>query len=277
MVDMTADKRIVDDSERSDTRRLHVKEQLERFIVRLRIIAAHSLAQDRERLVEECEPQLNLRVKRSDDGTAAYVVDPIEFLPVEQVESAIARVRPLLLDNDGISYRSVFRALGESLPLGDRDEAKFYRKEFEEFDPDFPRGRPKVPYTQGEPISNTRIAGSWLYGDLVHADAVRQSYTKPLSFESVFAEAQRVTCGLVLSALHTLDFVERLSTEGKIDVDADIFVQEVTLTAVSWAPQIAEVYVAEEGAKMPTSVDEPLPKEWRSLLDDLEGRGSTSA
>lgn len=53
--------------------------------------------------------------------------------------------------------------------------------------------------------------------------------------------------------------------------------KNVTLTVASWKPHIAEIYVAEEGTKMPTPVREPLPSGWSTLLDDLESRESPSA
>ncbi|UQN30545.1 hypothetical protein [Brachybacterium kimchii] len=250
---------------RDETERKRKKlAQLGRFIVRLRIIADHSLAEDRQRLVDLSEHSWVFKPPPEPGG--APTLKPIPLLPTEQVESAIARIRPLLVDGDGISYKQVLRALGEDLSTSEREELALWRGEFEEFDPEARAGKRMGPHIPGAPVSNTRIGSSWLYGDLVHADASRQSYTSQLTPESVFVEAQRMTCGLILASLHTLDFLELLQAQGRIDVGEGPFTRQVTVIAKEWAPTVRAAYQAAEGTELPESVDEPLGPEWKRFI-----------
>lgn len=241
------------------------RDQLGRFVVRLRIVAAHSLAADRQRLVDLCEHSWTLKRTQDADGNDTVALEPIPFLPVEQVESAVARLRPLLLKQDGISYTQVLGALGENLTTDERKELALYKSQFEEFDPDAKQGKPKAPHVVGEAIPNTRIGGAWLYGDLVHADTIRQSYTAQVSPEATFLEAQRMTCGLMLAALQTLDFLQLLHEQRRIAVSSDTFTRHVTVTSSSWAPEVSAVYSADEGTPLPTSFEQQLGEDWLRL------------
>lgn len=256
---------------REAARQEKIKAQLERFIFRLRFIAAHSLAADRDRLVDLCETKMDLIVSKYADGTTTYDAKPIPFLPEEQIESAIARVRPVLLDRDGISYRQVLGGLGEHLDASEREELSLYREQFEEFDPDSRGGQPKEPHRVGDPVTNKQVAGAWLYGSLVHADAIRQSFVRPLSYEAIFVEAQRITCGLVLVSVQTLDFLELLVERGRIGVAPEVFTASVSLSATSWAPKIEAIHTAPIGTDLPRAYDEPLGSEWERLGDMFEG------
>ncbi len=251
--------------EQSETlRQLKKRSQLDRFVVRLRIVAAHSLAEDRQRLVDLCEHRWEfLPPATPSEGPR---LKPVPLLPVEQVESAIAGIRPLLLKDDGISYKQVLGALGENLSSRDREELALWKEEFEEFDPTAKAGRPTKPHVPGEPVTNTRIGSSWLYGDLVHADANRQSFTSRSTPEFVFAEAQRMTCGLMLASLHTLDFLKGLHEQAAIDVSDESFARQVTVAAREWAPTLHAVYSAEEGTAFPESFDDPLDEGWTKVL-----------
>lgn len=246
------------------SRQLKKRSQLDRFVVRLRIVAEHSLAEDRQRLVDLCEHRWEFLPPATPGGGPR--IKPVSLLPVEQVESAIARIRPLLLKDDGISYKQVLGALGETLSAEDREELALWREEFEDFDPDANAGRPKEPHVPGTPVANTRIGSSWLYGDLVHADANRQSFTSRSTPEFVFVEAQRMTCGLMLASLHTLDFLRRLHEQEAIDVSDESFTRQVTVAAREWAPTLHAVYSAEEGTAFPGSFDDPLDEGWTKVL-----------
>ena len=249
------------DREQAERERQRKKrERLDRFVVRLRIIEAHSLAADRQRLATFCEHRWEFVLREGPD--ASMTIKPIPLLPTEQVESAIARIRPLLVEGDGISYKQVLGALGEGIPGAARQELALRRAEFETFDPEAKSGKPKKAHEPGAPVTNSRIGSSWLYGDLVHADPTRQSYTAGSTPEFVFVEAQRMTCGLMLAALHTLDFFRMLHEQGLIYISDESFTRRVTTQATEWAPEINGLYSAPLGAAMPGAPDEPLGEEW---------------
>jgi len=66
------------------------------FILRARRVEEHSLARDRAALDLLARMQFKVQVTPS-RGTATWIQ---EFPPEEQVESAAARVRPLILNDD---------------------------------------------------------------------------------------------------------------------------------------------------------------------------------
>lgn len=245
------------------------KEALTRLVVRLRLIAAHSLSADREYLEELSRYEMKFEVREYRDGRAPDVsMRPIALVPIEKLESAVARVRPLLLKSDGIGYAQIFDWLQDE--LGD-DAARALadaRKRFEAFDPDYPSGRPYDAHKPGTPVTNRRLAGAWLYGSLVHADAVRQSYAAHVTLEALQVEAQRVVAGLLLASLDTLDLLRRIASEGKIEVEESAWNVDVVASKSTWAPTVTDVYTAPVGTPMPTSVEEPLAPEWQSWRGD---------
>ena len=253
-------------SEPTDEERGALKLMLSRFVMRLRLVAAHSLSTDRERLAQMSKHEWTFLVTEHGDGRPPeFECRPIALLPIEQLESAVARVRPLLLQEDGISYRQVLRRLGRDLNASERAEIKQLRERFEEFDPDHPHGRPKAPHEPGTPVSNRQLAGSWLYGSLVHADAIRQSYGANASPEGLQVEAQRVVAGLLLVSLGSLDFLRSLDRQGRVEIDSSAWTAPVVSSRTSWAPKIEAVHHAPVGTAMPESASGALGDEW-SLL-----------
>lgn len=252
--------------EPSGEERAALKSMLSRLVVRLRLISEHSLAADRQRLAAMSRHEWTFLVTEHMDGRPPrYELRPIALVPIEQLESAVARARPLLLQDDGISYRQVFRRLGRDLNDNERSEMKRLRKRYEEFDPDHPHGRPKAPHEPGTPVSNRQLAGAWLYGSLVHADAVRQSYGAGSSPEGLQVEAHRVVAGLLLASLETLDFLRSLHDDGRVEIEDSAWTAPVVSSRTSWAPKIEAVHHAPVGTAMPESASGALGDEW-SLL-----------
>lgn len=251
-----------------------LRETLTRFVVRLRLITAHSLAADREQLDALSRHDMTFQITKYRDGRAPDVaMRPIELVPIEQLESAVARVRPLLLRSDGIGYAQVFEQLRGVLGEDEVGALSHARERFEAFDPDYPRGRPRDHHEPGAPVSNRQLAGAWLYGSLVHADAVRQSYAAHVTLEALQVEAQRVVAGLLLASLDALELLRRLTAEGRLEVEDSAWAVEVVASKPSWAPTVTNVYTAPIGTPMPTSVDEPLAPEWESW----RGKGSSTS
>ncbi|WP_143060338.1 hypothetical protein [Streptomyces sp. TLI_105] len=79
---------------------------LEPFVVRARRVTEHSLADDWEKLVELIDPKFGFR---SENGEARIWHE----LPAEEVvESAAARIRPILLEAEDRFHMKALKALG---------------------------------------------------------------------------------------------------------------------------------------------------------------------
>lgn len=267
VADLDKDSRVPARSERST---------LERFILRLRLVAAHSLAQDRELLERTARVDFRLHVvPDATTGKPVQSLQPIPLLPTEQLESAIARVRPLLMKSDGIGYGNILDSMMLTLNEERCAEVAAVLQAFREADPDSSDGRPRASHEPGAPVTDKQIAGAWIYGHLVHADAIRQSYTEGMSFESILVVAQRKTCSLILASLDALDLLGKLAADGMIEVDDRAFSQQVETRATEWAPEKVRVYSAPVGTGMPSSLDEPLGEEWEEVLPGLQATTSS--
>lgn len=77
------------------------------FVLRARRVRAHSLALDLPALRQMQHPQFTI-IGRTD---SRYVTLRTEYPPEEQVESAAARIRPLLLQGDDTHYGKAMSAL----------------------------------------------------------------------------------------------------------------------------------------------------------------------
>ena len=85
------------------------------FVPRARRVEAHSLAQDLDALLRLARMSFPVLIDRV-NGTATMVQ---ELPPEEQVESAAARVRPLILNNDPTFHAKFTNALGYFLRAAD--------------------------------------------------------------------------------------------------------------------------------------------------------------
>src|SRR5687767_9003392 len=97
--------------------------RLSEFVLRARRIAAHSLAEDEEALVALAKGTMRI----VSDGSKTYVEHA--FPAEEVIESAAARMRPLLLKDEACHYLKALAALGyflKDLPLA--ENVKVIRK-----------------------------------------------------------------------------------------------------------------------------------------------------
>ncbi|WP_104140030.1 hypothetical protein [Arthrobacter sp. ZGTC131] len=112
-------------------------------------------------------------------------------------------------------------------------------------------------------LTNKQLAGAWLYGHLLHEDAVRRSYSGGMYPEEMYLAAMHTVSREMLAVIGTLHLIEQLQTRAWLDLPEDIFTGEVTVTASSWVPPgEIKLYVA--------PVDTPMPE---NLGIDLEAAG----
>lgn len=125
-------------------------------------------------------------------GERTVAMVPAPLLPIEQVESAAARVRPVFLFSDGVHYDKVLNALVGAAAASAvlKKEIEGLRAQFRAADPDYPKGRPTEPRS-GPSMTNKEVAGAWLYGQLLHEDELRRSYGAGISAEEMLLNAHK--------------------------------------------------------------------------------------
>ena len=256
---------------------------LKSFVLRARRIRAHSLAKDTRLLVKLHNPRFKVLLTPA-TGEMKVVLD---LPPEEQVESAAARVRPLILNEEDTYHAKVMNALlyFERKSNLSEDEMKVLRgwkKEWAKVNPKgassgFYEVRVQKPGEAETRISDNALAFSWIYGDVVHADSARREEGRVYGVDERFRAAVPVVVRLMTLAMVTLTITERLHTRGVLPDLGDVFSEDVV---VSDHPQelVTRVYVAEYDANgnlpaLPVTGEE-YGDEWKPFAEVFGGSGS---
>lgn len=253
---------------------------LKSFVLRARRIRAHSLASDPGLLVKLHNPQFKVLFTPA-TGEMKVV---LELPPEEQVESAAARVRPLILNDEDTYHAKVMNALlyfgrKGNLPDADMKALREWKKEWAKVNP---KGKSLGYYEvrmqrrgQAETrISDNALAFSWIYGDVVHADSARREEGQAYGVEERFRAAVPVVVRLMTLAMVTLTITEQLNAREVLPDLGDIFDEAVI---VSDEPRELEtrVYVAEydEDGNIPAppAMDEEFGEGWRPFAEVFGG------
>ncbi|OZC83881.1 hypothetical protein CH254_23605 [Rhodococcus sp. 06-412-2C] len=253
------------------------------FVLRARRVKAHSMYLDPEmvRRVGEVE----FRLER--DSECVWLLQ--ELPPEEVVESAAARLRPLILQDEDAHHGKMISALkrflrGVTLPDvpggPPTDSSVFLSKlkgEWAEFDSN---GRIAQAYSvqssrasdgqTSEVLADNVLAFAWIYGDVVHGDSERLRETEQHGVKERFRAAAPLVCRLMEMAVATLHAIEWLRFHGLLPLLPDAaFEQEVVVTDSTFR-QKADVYMAPVGTEMPNELTSSggLPKlgpDWQQL------------
>lgn len=207
---------------------------LERFVLRARYVACHSLASDRRRLRDLSKHSFRVRVLHVPGEVDRQSVMPLELLPSEQVESAAARLRPLFLQKDGVHYRDALAELRESASSQWLEKIDECAERFELVEP---TPQPKNPRPSRRGVSTAELATAWLYGSLIHDDTKRKSYAAGVDLELAYLVASRVTCGQIVAVLTALDLIEAVNDSGEQVVSPDVFTAQVAVAAGEYVPR----------------------------------------
>jgi len=253
---------------------------LKSFVLRARRIRAHSLARDAGLLVKLHNPQFKVLFTPA-TGEMKVVLD---LPPEEQIESAAARVRPLILNDEDTYHAKVMNALlyfgrKATLPDADMKVLRAWKKEWAKVNP---KGKSLGFYEvrmqkRGEAetrISDNSLAFSWIYGDVVHADSARREEGQAYGVEERFRAAVPVVVRLMTLAMVTLTITEQLKTRGVLPDLSDVFDEAVVVTV---EPRELEtrVYVAEydEDGNIPTppAMDEEFGDGWKPFAEVFGG------
>lgn len=242
-------------------------DNLARFVLRARIVQDHSLAQDIKALEKLTNIDFRLVYqKNSVTGEEYFSFCDINVPHTEQVESAAARVRPVFLFSDGIFYADVLAFIYEK--IADDDKKRIILKllrECQMADPDYPKsGKGKRAGDGGSGFSNKDLAGSWLYGSLLHDDEKRRTFSDATGIDAAYHAAVHSVSAMMLCVIKILHFITILVCGSKLDLDPDLWTSDVTFrgTTLSFPGEVS-VYVAKVGT--------PIPQSFETDMSEAEG------
>lgn len=158
--------------------------------------------------------------------------------PEEQVESAAARVRPLILNDEDTYHAKVMNAISyfankAKLPEVNIESIRVLKQQ------QWAKVNPKAesngyyevrvqmndePETQ---IGDNALAFSWIYGDVVHADPERRAQGQIFGVDERYRAAVPVVVRLLMLAMTTLTFIETLHANGTIPDLGKVFDEDV--------------------------------------------------
>lgn len=245
-------------------------EVLDRFVLRARRVAAHSLAQSREKLEAYARGLFQAKIDLANNVTIST------NLPDEEMfESLVARLRPITVKREPIFYETVLDALGQV--LSDDDEAE--RQHLEELRRRWRRTEIQGTQTQGytvqaingqmptSVVTDTQLAAGWLYADLVHADPTGpKADALEHSFRDRFGAAVCVFSQIAVLTLSTLDLIKELQRQSKLQVSAASWDDPVVIGDEE-APLMSRVYRAPLGTAVPSITDSAVGQhgDWNEL------------
>ncbi|MFI9643738.1 hypothetical protein ACIG87_27400 [Micromonospora sp. NPDC051925] len=224
---------------------------LNSFILRALRVESHSLATDRVALHRLSQLSITVQVNYT-NGTATWIQ---ECPPEEQVESAAARVRPLILNEDPTYYAKFFKAAGYFLKAAEAPEVVM--KELRGLKQEWAEIQPKGQGVRGYYVEQSTVGSqqshratdnvlgfAWIYGDVVHHDADRLAQTRVFGVKERFRAAVPLVARIMVLTIATLNFARLLHREGLIPLDDGIFETPVIVTETTFR-QEGQVYLGE--------------------------------
>lgn len=237
---------------------------LESFVVRARRVAEHSLACDWEKLVGLIDPKITVRFENGETRIRS------ELPPEETVESAAARIRPILLETEDCFHMKALKALGyacRDLPR-DTEQIRAVRAEWKA------RVHPVTPLdavyrvlvadvVTGEEhdLDAHRLALSWIYGDVVHHDTERRKEGDPFGLRDRFRAAVPLIAWTMVATIELLAYIEALWKDGVLQLRPEVFDAQVALKSTVWE-EPAQMYFAPIGTQPPSGAMTSMPEGW---------------
>lgn len=185
--------------------------------------------------------------------------------PEEQMESAGARVRPLLLDRDPVHVPKVFKALSYLL-RDDPTVVKFLRDRRRDWERRVQEdGVPADGYRvmhmntgtgQFHEANDRQLALAWLYGDVVHHDLDRRALGDEMGLEQRYQGAIALLAFLIRHAVSTLRMIEQLREAGVLSLRDEVFQAPVVVTETSWEYAV-DIYRGAPHQDLPADITAP--------------------
>ncbi len=234
---------------------------LERFVVRGRRIEAHSLAKDREQLLQLS--RLTMTGHIGLDGT----MELRRSLPDEELfESLATRVRPVLVNSESVHFRKVLSAIETAIMTSGTDVSQRFNAEFaalradwETFDLNskkivrFAIQTSTIDGSEVSPqVSDTQLASAWLYADLVHVDAHgHKKHGLRFPVKERYAAAVPYFAHTAVLCVTTLEMIKALHSAGVINLEQESIVKDVVV-GVDELVEKSVAYIAPVGGPMPS-------------------------
>ncbi|MEW1751008.1 hypothetical protein [Streptomyces angustmyceticus] len=207
---------------------------------------------------------------RFDNGEARI---RYELPPEEVVESAAARLRPILLKSDDCFHMKALAALGYFCRISPRD-AECVRAARAEWRARVnPSTREEAGYwvmvadtATGEDrdLDARRLAMAWIYGDVVHHDRERRQEGDAFALLDRFRAAVPLLAWAMVGTIELLNCIRALQRDGLLQLRQEVFDERVALQATVWE-ESAELFFAPVGAEPPSLAIAPMPEGWLPL------------
>ncbi|KAB2587796.1 hypothetical protein F5983_35925 [Streptomyces arboris] len=240
---------------------------LEAFVLRARRVEAHSLAVDKAALMSLAGAQMHITIKG--DGSVEWRQD---LPPEEQVESAAARVRPLLLQQEACYYNKALKALNhfDRSPQNTdwiRQVRRVWQARVVETATREAGYQSMVTDTvtgESAELDDLKLALAWIYGDVVHHDTVRRQEAGLLGLQERFRAAVPLVAFIMLHTIGLLHRIQALQSAGELNLASAVFEEPVTLTSTTMLME-GTMRIAPVGSPAPVTAIEPLGPEWKIL------------
>jgi hypothetical protein len=255
---------------------------LRAFVLRARRIAEHSLAQDEDALRKLQHPSFTVTATAETRETGEFELTTV-LPPEEQVESAAARVRPLLLNEESVYHAKVVGALlyFAAAAKANDDVIALLRDLKKRWAAIKPKGMRRAHYdvlVQGasgaptERLNDAALAFAWIYGDVVHADSERRDASRAFGVAERYRAAVPMVAQLMVLTIETLNIIRDVRSKGALLELDEVFGEDVTVKDSTFR-DVAKVYAAEYDADGnlpdPPAMDEEFGDAWRPFLETM--------
>lgn len=256
--------------ERSDAELIAI---VEGFVLRARRVVAHSLCADDNGLANLADGAWRA-IRKSGEESLQRV------LPNEEVlESLAARVRPLILKKDPVQHGYVLNALTTYLMRHEHVDSAAWcselKKDWKSADLESGTAGYYLSITQSgteEPpleLTDVALAGTWFYGDLVHAKQDEIDKGKPFEIDQRYAAAAVRVAQLATLARDTLSYIRSLVDDGTLPI-SDAAMDTIPVKTEATTVTLTGIYSAPIGTEFPGPAGEALPGDWQASFPGTE-------
>jgi hypothetical protein len=244
---------------------------VEHFVLRARRIESHSLWEDEASLL--ALSRVTVRLNSDQDGKFWLVKD---LPPEEQIESAAARVRPLLEQKDDANLLLATGALKyfcRDMPSSReflQDIEKRWRartsRSASDRDQKIQMLSPDGPASAV--LSDRELAFAYIYGDVVHHDRSHLELTEQFGVRQRYEHAAPLVAFIMIQAARVLSLARAAQARKLLGLPDEVFSVPVVVGGEPFRNEVSRAFVAPVGTPPPAEGSETLGSEWSSLLPE---------